>query len=87
MIQDALEVADRGLDWIRGGGEAEIVLSSRVRVARNLQGFPFPGRAGAEERADVVERIRAAAHRTESLDGGSFWNVDSLDPVDREILV
>jgi len=87
MIQSGVAVADRGLDWIRGGGEAEIVLSSRVRVARNLQGFPFPGRAGAEERADVVERIRAAADRAKSLDGGYFWDVDSLDPVDREILV
>ena len=87
MIQDSVPLDDRGLDWIRGGGEAEIVLSSRVRVARNLQGFPFPGRAGAEERADVVERIRAAAEHAESLNGGFFWEVDSLDPVDREILV
>ena len=87
MIQDAVPLNDRGLDWIRGGGEAEIVLSSRVRVARNLQGFPFPGRAGAEERADVVERMRAAAEHAESLEGGFFWEVDSLDPVDREILV
>ena len=87
MIQDAAPLDERGLDWIRGGGEAEIVLSSRVRVARNLQGFPFPARAGAEERADVVERMRAAAEQAESLDGGFFWEVDSLDTVDREILV
>jgi len=87
MIQDAVPVAERGLDWICGGDEAEIVLSSRVRVARNLQGLAFPGRAGAEERAEVVERVRAAADRAESLDGGYFWEVDSLDSVDREILV
>jgi protein arginine kinase len=87
MIRDAAPLDDRGLDWIRGGGEAEIVLSSRVRVARNLQGFSFPGQAGVEERADVVERMRAAAERAESLDGGFFWEVDSLDTVDREILV
>ena len=87
MTQAGVPVADHGLDWIGGGGEAEIVLSSRVRVARNLQGFPFPGRAGADERADVAERIRAAVERAESLGGGFMWDIDSLDPVDREILV
>ena len=87
MSQAGVPVADHGLGWIGGGGEAEIVLSSRVRVARNLQGFPFPGRAGAEERADVAERIRAAVERAESLDDGFVWDIDSLDPVDREILV
>jgi len=83
----AVPVAERGLEWIQGGDEAEIVLSSRVRVARNLQGFPFPGRAGREERADVAERICEAAARAESLDGGVIWRIDDLDPVDREILV
>ena len=60
MIQDAAPLDERGLDWIRGGGEAEIVLSSRVRVARNLQGFPFPGRAGAE----AVSYTHLRAHET-----------------------
>ena len=87
MIRSSEPVAERGLDWIRCGDEAEIVLSSRVRVARNLQGIPFPGRAGAEERAEVVERVRAAAGRTDLLDGACIWEVDSLDSVDREILV
>ena len=79
-------VGERGLEWIRGGEEGEIVLSSRVRVARNLQGFQFPGRAGAEERADVLERVRAALERSDVLENGSFWDIDTLDPVDREIL-
>ncbi|NNK48058.1 MAG: protein arginine kinase [Gemmatimonadetes bacterium] len=87
MIQPSEVLGDRGLDWIRGGDEAEIVLSSRIRVARNLQGFAFPGRSGPEERADVVEMIQAAAERIESLDGGSFWGIEELDFLDREILV
>ncbi len=87
MIRLSEPLGDRGLDWIRGGDEAEIVLSSRIRVARNLQGFAFPGRAGPEERADVVERVRAAAERIESLDGGFFWGIEQLEPMDREMLV
>ncbi len=87
MSRDVVPVADHGLDWIGGGEEAEIVLSSRVRVARNLQGFPFPGRAGTEERAEVAERVRAAVGRASSLADGPVWDIHSLDPVDREILV
>ncbi|MCL7971884.1 MAG: protein arginine kinase [marine benthic group bacterium] len=80
-------VGERGLDWIRGGEEAEIVLSSRVRVARNLQGFCFPGRSSDEERADVLERVRAAASRSTKLADGHFWDVADLDSVDRDLLV
>ena len=61
-------VGERGLEWIRGGEEGEIVLSSRVRVARNLQGFQFPGRAGAEARER--ERALRARHRGRPPRGG-----------------
>ena len=37
---------DGGMGWLDASGEAsDIVLSSRVRLARNLAGVPFPGRA------------------------------------------
>ena len=59
MIEPGAPLANRGLDWIRAdGADAEVVLSSRVRLARNLQGFPFPGRAGLEDRAEILERVR-----------------------------
>jgi len=71
----AVPVAERGLEWIQGGDEAEIVLSSRVRVARNLQGFPFPGRAGREERADAAERSDT---RSDGLDSDEArWEAET----------
>lgn len=38
-----------------------IVLSSRVRLARNLSGLPFPDRAQPEVRAEARQRVMAAA--------------------------
>jgi protein arginine kinase len=39
----------RGGEWLRGGGSRhEIVVSSRIRLARNLAGFPFAQRASEE---------------------------------------
>jgi protein arginine kinase len=39
-----------------------ITLSSRVRLARNLRGIPFPDKAPPEVRAEVRRRVMAAAH-------------------------
>ena len=78
----------RGMAWLSGGGEeSEIVLSTRVRLARNLQGFPFPIRAGAEDSARILERARAAIEASDSLEGADVWTVDSLDARDRELLL
>ncbi len=43
------------------GGAYGIVLSSRVRLARNLRGLPFPDRAPPEVRAEVRRRVQDAA--------------------------
>jgi protein arginine kinase len=78
----------RGLAWLRGGGDdAEIVLSTRVRIARNLQGFPFPIRVTAEDAGRILERGRAALDNCESLAGSTVWEVAELDEIDRAILL
>jgi protein arginine kinase len=49
----------RGGEWLRGGGpRAEIVISSRVRLARNLAGFPFLARASEEQKTEIVDRVK-----------------------------
>lgn len=48
-----------GAEWLRGEGpSSEVVLSSRVRLARNLAGFPFVARADRTEREHVLEAVR-----------------------------
>lgn len=45
--------------WLSGGGEdQDVVLSSRVRLARNISGFNFVGRSDASERGAVVNLVR-----------------------------
>lgn len=46
-------------EWIRGDGpDADVVLSSRVRLARNLAGLPFPGKSSPAQRARLIEMVR-----------------------------
>ena len=41
--------------------ESDVVLSTRVRVMRNLQGFPFPHKASPDQLLEVARRINAVA--------------------------
>lgn len=49
-------------DWINGSGpDADIVISTRARLARSLADFPFPSRARGEDLTMVVSEVRRAS--------------------------
>jgi len=73
--------------WLCGQGpESEIVISSRVRLARNISGYPFKSKATEEDR----QRIEELLHQTmpKILDPESYYELDmeSLSPLDRHLL-
>ena len=75
-------------EWLRGSGpEADIVISSRIRLARNLADFPFVSRATSQDRARIEkilhERIIAIAAENELL----YIDLSQLEKVDRQFLV
>ncbi len=75
-------------EWLRGvGPQSDIVISSRIRLARNLADYPFISRASNQDRVriqdDLRESIKALAEREEVL----FVNVEELGGVDRQFLV
>ena len=48
-----------GVEWLRGDGPfSDVVLSSRIRLARNFAGFKFVSRCARAERAEVVRIAR-----------------------------
>lgn len=60
VIKMLNNLSNRSLSqWISGDGpEGDIVLSSRIRLARNLEKYPFPNRASKEERKAVIAEVR-----------------------------
>lgn len=77
-----------GLDWMSGDGpHADIVLSTRVRLARNLQGLGFGVRAGARDRLTVYELLSEAAQDVPLLAGGVALRIERLTSLDRQILL
>ena len=74
--------------WLLGNGEEhDIVISSRIRLARNLVGFPFPIRATEHDRRLVRDAVQQAAAELFAEGDYHFVNIQSLAPLDREYLL
>ncbi|MFC7678184.1 protein arginine kinase [Paenibacillus sp. GCM10028914] len=78
-------------DWMRGNGQdSDIVISTRVRVARNLQHLPFPMLATNEQSGEVLERLTGVLKDQESLKPlGPFHTIrlDDIEELDKRVLV
>src|SRR5213082_1016769 len=71
----------------REGPHNRIVLSSRVRLARNLKGLAFPGWAKKLERIKTLDLIRPAVESLPQLTGAFSESMDNLTVLDKNILV
>jgi protein arginine kinase len=75
-------------EWLMGGGpDARIVVSSRIRFARNVRGFAFPGRANGGMRKQVRDLIEAGLNRSRLMQGSLSVRLDELGELDRQFLV
>jgi protein arginine kinase len=78
---------DFGLDWLTADGDdADVVLSTRVRLARNLQGHAYTRRLPTEERRAIFDQIVDVAERQTGLAGGHRVHVADLPAVSRRVL-
>jgi len=79
---------DPGLGWLDASGEhADIVLSTRVRLARNLQGHPFGPKATDQDRIAVLDRVRTALGRVSALSDAEVTELNAVEPRTRSLLL
>ncbi len=82
------ELAGKCGEWLRGSGpESDIVISSRIRLARNLAEFPFVRRASHQERAQISKSTRAKIESIKEWTNIEVLELGKLDEVDRQFLV
>lgn len=75
-------------EWLRGTGpNAHIVLSSRIRLARNLNDVLFTNRAQRKDLDTVLTAVEAAVSSIPLFSNGRFFRLSELDNVDRQFLV
>ena len=83
------ELAKSSGEWLRGSGpESDIVISSRIRLARNLADFPFISRANPGDRSEIERILREGVLKI-SGDAAdlSYVDVNKLEGLDRQFLV
>ena len=65
----------------------DVVLSSRARLARNLEGFPFVNRATASDCAEVASLLQKISNTNDQPSALEWVNMDELDTVTTELFV
>jgi protein arginine kinase len=71
----------------RRGPNDRIVLSTRVRLARNIKNFAFPGWAKKPERIKSMQVIREAVESMPPMEHAFAQTMDDINPLDKQILV
>ena len=75
-------------EWLRGAGPMhDVVISSRVRLARNIAGMPFLAQCAPEQQGQIERRLRK-----EILDAGIakevlYVDIAAASELDRQLLV
>jgi protein arginine kinase len=87
-VNDVNALPDHGLSWLEASGDhPDIVLSTRVRLARNLQGHAFGPRARVNDREAVLRRFKDSTVRSDTLKGGTLLEMPQLSLRTRRILM
>ena len=75
-------------EWLRGiGSMSDVVISSRIRLARNLADRPFLATASATERTEIYRCLADAITSTSAGSDALLVDIEQTDTLDREVLV
>ncbi len=75
-------------EWLSGTGpESDIVMSTRIRLARNVIEFPFPARTHDGGRSELEAFLRGRIEEAGLGDDVSYQKLDTATPIDRQCLV
>jgi len=81
-------IVDEGLSWLDGTGpHSDIVLSSRVRIARNIAGYHFQSGIGSYESLDIMKKVETTLSTRGYLKEGAFIELADIDDIERKLLL
>ena len=78
------------LKWYKESGRnSDVVISSRVRLARNLKSYPFSAKLKEDQAKEIVDKIKEAAPLLEKEEHKKYYNcnVDLLSDTEKTAMV
>ncbi len=76
-----------GGEWLRGAGQdSDIVLSTRIRLARNVDEFPFLSRIQPEQQAELANFLKQKILAADIAPGMSYIELEEIDGLERRFL-
>lgn len=75
-------------EWLRASGpESDIVVSSRIRLARNLAGFPFISKLNKEQEEEILDQAEQAVSQAPALKDVFFIRYRDVTELDKQFLL
>jgi protein arginine kinase len=75
-------------EWFGGSGPlADVVISSRIRLARNLAEYKFLSHCSTAEKSEILKKLKEALMSLELGDKIFYISVDKASALDRNFLV
>ncbi len=82
------ELTKQAGEWLRGIGPMhDVVISSRVRLARNLAGTPFLARCNAQQQRELEDKLRSEILSADIAKGLFYVDIEKASKLDRKLLV
>ena len=80
---------NRRAEWLNGKGpSADFVMSTRIRLARNIKGFSFLRKSMIEEKNQIIQMVEKVLASTRSVKNGTIIiNMQDIDEIDRQFLM
>ena len=75
-------------DWMKGSGpHSDVVMTSRVRLARNLRGYNFPGYSQESQRVTMLQQVRPVVEGLREMKAGFSEDYANLSKIKKQVLV
>jgi len=88
MTSDNINFDKTSGEWLSGEGpESDIVISSRIRLARNINIFPFMARMDVKQRSELEEFVRSRIMNLTFPSKLTYYSLDNATEMDLEYLV
>lgn len=67
--------------------DAAMVVSTRIRVGRNLDGYPLGPGVSKEQRLEIMNKVVEACNKFEGDLAGKFYPLEGMSPEDQNQLI